>query len=248
MNVIETKNLNFRYGRVAALHDVTLAVPQGCVYALLGQNGAGKTTLLQLLAGLRHPSSGEARIMGKSAESLTPADRVRIGYVAEGQELPGWMSVRQLEDFLRPLYPSWDSSLAADLRRRFRLDPEQIIRSMSRGERMKTALLCALAPQPTLLLMDEPFTGLDVAVRDDLVRGMLGAAAGREWTAVISTHDVAEIESISDWVGFLDRGRLVVSKPIDALREEYQERLATPGLREIFIALAHPASPEEAVR
>src|SRR5690606_14549656 len=116
--------------------------------ALLGPNGAGKTTLLQILAGLRRPAAGWARVLGKDVTALGVGDRQAIGYVAEGLRLPGWMTLRQLEAYLAPLYPEWDRSLADELRRRFRLDPDRRIRTFSRGEHMKAALLCALAPRP----------------------------------------------------------------------------------------------------
>jgi ABC-2 type transport system ATP-binding protein len=219
MGIVEARGLSHRYGRRNALVDVNLEVPEGALYALLGPNGAGKTTLLQILMGIRRPTSGSVALFGKDASRLTIEERGAVAYVAEGQRLPGWMTLRQLEAYLAPLYRGWDPTLAADLRRRFGLDADQKIRTLSRGQQMKAAVLCALAPRPRLLLLDEPFTGMDVMVKDDLVRGLLQSAGDEGCTIVISSHDIAELEALADWVGFLDRGRLTLSEPMDTLRE-----------------------------
>jgi len=220
--VLEVSGLTHRYRRVTALEDVSLSVPSGSVYALLGPNGAGKTTLLQILMGVRRPSVGSVRVFGKNVTQLTLADRARIGYVAEGQELPGWMTLQQLEAWLAPLYSTWDRTLAAELRTRFQLDAKRRIRTFSRGEKMKAALLCALAPRPELLLLDEPFTGIDVVTKDELVRGLLESAGTEGWTVLICSHDIAELELLADWVGFIDHGRIVVSEPLDVLNERFR--------------------------
>jgi ABC-2 type transport system ATP-binding protein len=238
MNVIEVSGLTHRYGRRKALNAVDLNIPEGCVYALLGPNGAGKTTLLQLIMGLQPITSGVVRVFGKDRRKLTLADRAMIGYVAEGQKLPEWMTLAQLEKYLAPLYSTWDFALADDLRARFRLDPTQRLGTMSRGQKMKASLLSSLAPRPRLLVMDEPFTGMDVSVRDDLIRGVLLGAGQEGFTVVISSHDVGELETIADWVGFLDEGVIRFSKPLDELREQFRGVVQTPSLREIFIAAA----------
>ena len=222
MNAIETLNVTHRYDSVQALNDVSLKVPDGAVYALLGPNGAGKTTLLHILMGLRRATSGKVSLLGTNVRDLTIAQRVQIGYVAEGQRLPEWMKLHELEAYLAPLYPTWDASLANELRRRFRLDGTRRLKTFSRGEQMKAALLCTLAPRPRLLLMDEPFSGMDAAVKDELVRGLLDSAATEGWTVVISSHDLAELESLCDWVGFLDRGKLLLSEPMDDVHARFK--------------------------
>lgn len=222
MAIVETHGLTHRYGRVHALVDMDLEVPEGALYALLGANGAGKSTLLQILMGLRRATAGRASVLGRDVTRLTTEDRGRITYVAEGQALPAWMTLEQLEAYLAPLYPAWDRALADELRRRFRLDARRKIGTLSRGERMKAALLCALAPRPRLLLLDEPFTGMDVLVKDELVHGLLESAGEEGWTILVCSHDINELEMLADWVGFLDRGRLTLSEPMEALRERLQ--------------------------
>ncbi len=222
MSIVEVQNLTHRYGQQVALRDVSLSIPAGSVYALLGPNGSGKTTLLQILMGLMPPTSGTVRVFDTPIAQHTTAHRARIGYVAEGLELPNGMTLAQLERYVAPLYPSWDNALATTLRERFQLDASRKLRTLSRGERMKAALLCALAPRPELLIMDEPFTGMDAAVKDDLVRGVLEMSGREGWTVIIASHDLAELELLADWVGFLDRGTLQLHEPMDAMRERYR--------------------------
>jgi ABC-2 type transport system ATP-binding protein len=230
-NVVAVEGLSHRYGRNAVLDDLDLVIPEGAIYALLGANGAGKTTLLRLLAGIERVQAGSVALFGDSVRSMTLGQRQRFAYVAEGQELPTWMRLEQMEAYCAPLYPTWDTQLATKLRRRFDLDAKQKIGTMSRGQRMKAALLCALAPRPRLLLMDEPFTGMDVSVRDELVRGLLETSGEHGWTVMVSTHDIAEIEMMVDWVGFLRDGRIGVSAPLERLRETYRrvEFTLAPG-------------------
>lgn len=227
MNAVEAEGLVYAYGRHDALHGVSLAVPEGAIYALLGPNGAGKTTLLQVLANLRHASAGRARLLGRDARALGWRDRQAIGYLAEGTKFPGWMRVRELEAYLAPLYPRWNHSLANALRARFQLDPERKVGTLSRGEQMKAALLCALAPQPKLLLLDEPFTGMDVAVKEELVRGLLESAAGESWTVLVASHDIGELEMLADHVGILVQGRMRLDEPLEHARQRFRRVTVT---------------------
>jgi ABC-2 type transport system ATP-binding protein len=131
------------------------------------------------------------------------------------------MRLSELESYLAPLYDTWDASLAGDLRQRFALDPSRKIRTFSRGERMKASLLCALAPRPKVLVMDEPFTGMDALVKDDLVRGLLASSGAEGCTILLCSHDIGELELLADWLGFLDHGTLTLSEPMDRVREEF---------------------------
>jgi ABC-2 type transport system ATP-binding protein len=242
MNAIELSHVSYRYGRVTALRDVSLTVPEGALYALLGPNGSGKTTLLQILMGLRRAATGRATVLGIDAAHLAANERSRVGYVAEGQVLPGWMKLAQLEAYLAPLYDTWDAQLARELRDRFELDPTRRIRTLSRGERMKAALLCALAPRPKLLVMDEPFTGMDALVKDDLVRGLLASSGTEGWTVLVCSHDIGELELLADWLGFLDHGTLRLSEPMDRTREQFTRIDVTlPGDRALADVGALPA-------
>lgn len=225
--VISTARVSHRYGRTRVLHEVNLDVPDGATCALLGANGAGKTTLLRLLAGIDAVQEGRVALFGTDVDELTMRQRQQVAYVAEGQELPGWMTVAQLESYCAPLYPTWDGALATRLRERFALDKTQRISRLSRGQRMQASLLCALAARPRVLLMDEPFTGLDVAVKDALVGGLLDASADAACTTLVCTHDIGEIESLVDHVAFLRDQGIAVSGSLEALQERWQRVEAT---------------------
>jgi ABC-2 type transport system ATP-binding protein len=222
MAAIEANLVSFSYGGINALCDLDLEVPDGALYAMLGPNGSGKTTLLQILMGLRRARSGRAAVLGVDCRRLSMKDRARIAYVAEGQSLPSWMRLEELEAYLAPLYPTWDRALANQLRDRFNLDPQRKIGAFSRGGQMKAALLCALAPRPRLLLMDEPFTGMDALVKDELVRGLLASAGSEGWTVLLCSHDIGELELLADWVGFLADGKMRLSEPLDLLYQRFK--------------------------
>ena len=219
---IETQELERRFGSLEAVHELDLAVPQGSIFALIGPNGAGKTTALKMLVNLVRPSGGRATVLGTDSRRLGPKDFQRIGYVSENQELPDWMTPRELCDYCRPFYPTWDNDLQAALERNLDLDLRQPLRQLSRGTRMKAALLSSLAYRPELVVLDEPFSGLDPLVRDELTRGLLESSGTRTWTVLLSSHDIEEVERLADWIGFIDRGRLVFAEPVTSLLERFR--------------------------
>ncbi|MCB9385822.1 MAG: ABC transporter ATP-binding protein [Bryobacterales bacterium] len=220
---VSTHELSKRFTRVEALSGLTLDVPRGAIYALLGPNGAGKTTTLQILMDLARPSSGSATVLGVDSRKLDAGDRERIGYVSENQELPLWMTLDELIAFCRPLYPAWDPSLADHLADMLELPRRRKLRAFSRGMKRKAALVVSLAYRPPLLLLDEPFSGLDPLVRDQMLEALVEIAAQEGTTTLLSSHDIAEIENVADHVGFLRQGRLRVSEPLDALHGRFRE-------------------------
>lgn len=222
MNVIETHQLSHRYARTEALHALDLAIPAGSVCAVLGPNGAGKTTIIKLLMNLLRPTSGSARVLGVDSRELGPREFAQIGYVSENQELPLWMTVRQLIDYTAALYPTWDKALEADLLAQFALPVDRKLKQLSRGMLMKANLLIALAFRPKLLVLDEPFSGLDPVVRDEFVRGLLEASSAGDWTVLVSSHDIEEVERLADRVVLLDHGRLQLHEPIETLQGRFR--------------------------
>jgi ABC-2 type transport system ATP-binding protein len=219
--IIETDNLTCRYRRTVAVDGLSMRVPAGSIYALIGPNGAGKTTTLSTVLNLRQPSAGDARVLGRDSRQLGPGDFARIGYVSEGQQLPDHLTVAELEAYCRPFYPTWDRAFAAELRVRFDLDPSRRIHTLSRGTRLKAAFLVALAPRPQLLVLDEPFSGLDPVVRDDLTTGLLSLADRDGWSVLLTSHEMDDIERLADHVGFLEHGRLAVEEPIATLLNRF---------------------------
>ena len=222
MNIIETTQLSRRYWRTEAVRDLNLAVPAGSVFALLGPNGAGKTTTIKMLVNLLSPTAGSARILGVDSRSLGERELAQLGYVSENQQLPLWMSVRQLLDYCRPFYPTWDPALEKTLLAQFDLPPERKLKHLSRGMLMKAALLSSLAYRPKLLVLDEPFSGLDPLVRDEFISGVLEVSDAGGWTVLVSSHDIEEVERLADHVGVIESGRLHLSEPAEALQGRFR--------------------------
>jgi ABC-2 type transport system ATP-binding protein len=236
MNIIETQGLTRRYGRTEAVHELDLAVPAGSVFALLGPNGAGKTTTLKVLMNLLAPTAGSARVLGVDSRRLGERERAQIGYVSENQEMPGWMTVRQLLDYCRPFYPTWDRALEATLMKQFDLPEDRKLAHLSRGMAMKAALLSSLAYRPKLLVLDEPFSGLDALVRDEFIKGILEVSAHGEWTVVVSSHDIDEVDRLADRVAMLDAGRLRLHETTEALQGRFRRVEVTGSMAEIVAA------------
>ena len=229
--VIDVANLVCRYRRTEAVAGVTFAVETGTVFALLGPNGAGKTTTIRALMNIIRPSAGEARVLGVDTRRLGPRQLETIGFVSENQQLPGWMTLAELLAYCRPFYPAWDDRLCAKLVRDFELPLGVKLRRMSRGMRVKAALITALAYRPRLLVLDEPFSGLDPVVRDDLVHGVLERAGEEGWSVLVSSHDLDEVERLVDAVAFLDAGRIVISESMTTLQDRFRRvevTLSTP--------------------
>jgi ABC-2 type transport system ATP-binding protein len=221
-HAIETEGLTCRYRRTRAVDGLSLRVPAGSIYALIGPNGAGKTTTLKTLLNLRPPSAGVARVLGVDSRRLGPGELARIGYVSENQRLPEHLTIAGLEAFCRPLYPTWDDAFATQLRARFGLDPHARIKTLSRGTRIKAAFLAALAPRPAVLVLDEPFSGLDPVVRDDLTAGLLELADRAEWSVLLTSHEMDDVERLADRVGFLVDGKLALEEPMSVLLERFR--------------------------
>ena len=218
---IRTHKLARRYGRYLALDGLDLEVPEGSIFGLVGSNGAGKTTAIKILMKLLRPTAGHAEILDCDSRRLGPAHFAQIGYVSENQRMPDWMTVEYFMNYLRPFYPTWDGALAAELIRQFDLPPTRKLRHLSHGMRMKAAMASALAYRPKLIVLDEPFTGLDPLVRDELIEGLLPRTENT--TVFISSHDLAEIESFASHIGFLDRGRLQFSEEMVSLASRFRE-------------------------
>lgn len=202
-----------RPGRVPALTWLNLEVPESSVFGLIGPNGAGKTTAIKILMNILKPDAGRAEVLGIDSRQLGPAAFAQIGYVSENQELPDWMTVESFLTYLRPFYPSWDDQRAEELLHQFGLPRDRRLRALSRGMWMKATLASSLAYRPRLLVLDEPFSGLDPLVREDLIDGLLESAEGT--TILISSHDLADIESFASHIGYLEHGRLRFSEDDD---------------------------------
>jgi ABC-2 type transport system ATP-binding protein len=220
-SAIRTEQLAKKFFRVEALRDLNLEVPCGAIYALVGPNGAGKTTAIKILMNIFPATSGRAEVLGSDSRRIAGQAFTSIGYVSENQKLPTWMRVDAFLAYLRPFYPAWDRELEDELVRQFQLPLDRRLGGLSRGMRMKAALVSALAYHPRLIVLDEPFGGLDPLVRDELIEGLLDRAS--EATIFVSSHDLAEIENLASHVGYLEQGHLLFSEEMSTLVERFRE-------------------------
>ena len=230
--VIKTNNLSRYFGEVKAVDGLNLEVPAGSVFGYLGRNASGKTTTIRLLLDLIKPTSGSAMVLGHDPQKEAVAMRQKIGYVAEGQKMYGWMRVRELIKFTGGFYESWEDELADKYRERFELDPNAKVKTLSKGQNARLSLLLALASRPELLILDDPTMGLDPISRQEFLGDIVRAIQEEGRTVFFSTHILQELEQVADWVGILDRGKLMIASPVDELKasvKRYELTLEGPA-------------------
>lgn len=230
--MIHVENLWKRFGRFDALRGLSFDVPEGSAFAMIGANGAGKTTTIKVLMNILEPSRGSATMLGVDSRRISPCELRQIGYVSENQDMPARLTVAEYVAYLRPFYPTWDQQLEASISRQLRLPLERKIADLSHGMRMKMALLCALPYRPKLLILDEPFSGLDPLVRDEFMEGLLEQAG--EMTILISSHELGEIDGVATHVAFVDEGKVLFQESMNELTGRFREvqvTLETEALR-----------------
>jgi ABC-2 type transport system ATP-binding protein len=215
--ILEIRQLSRSFGRTQALVDVSLSVPRGVVFGLVGENGAGKTTLIKHVLGLLKAQFGQVRVFGLDPVADPVGVLGRIGFLSEDRDLPDWMRVGELIGYTQAFFPRWDEAFAAELVRMFELNLEQKVKSLSRGQRAPMGLLLALAHRPDLLVLDEPSSGLDPVVRQDILTAVIRTVAEQGRTVLFSSHLLEEVQRVSDQVALLHAGRLVMCKPLDEI-------------------------------
>jgi ABC-2 type transport system ATP-binding protein len=220
--VIEIRNVTRQFGAKRALDNVSLEVPRGIVYGLVGANGAGKTTLIRHVLGLLQAQRGSVRVLGLDPVAEPVSVLSRVGYLSEQGDLPGWMRVDELLRYTQAFYPTWDARYAAQLREQFALDPAAKVKNLSKGQKARTGLLLALAYRPELLVLDEPSSGLDPIVRRDILGAIVRTIAEEGRTVLFSSHLLDEVERVADRVAMLREGRLVFSGPLDDVQQSHQ--------------------------
>ena len=242
--VIQLESLARRFGQKTALDDVTLLLPRGKVYGLVGANGAGKTTIIRHVLGLLRAERGSVRVFGMDPVAEPVAVLSRIGYLSEENDLPAWMRVGELIRYTRAFFPAWDDVYAEELRRAFELDPAARINDLSRGQKARTGLLAALAHRPELLVLDEPSSGLDPIVRRDILGAVLRTTALEGRTVLFSSHLLDEVEEVADHVIMISEGRILLSAQMDEVRERHRVDGKAMSLDAVFHSLVGtPASP-----
>lgn len=216
--VIQTERLTRYFGRRSVVRDLNLSVPPGQVTALLGLNGAGKTTTIRMIMGLLRPTRGLCRVLNRDSSDLNPDDRMRIGYMVEGHFLYAGMRVSECARFQRAGYSRWDNALFDQIVRHFGLSPSDRIGQLSRGQRAGVSLALVLAPDPEVLILDDPALGLDPVSRRALNETLVEFAASGQRSVLLSSHLLDDVERIADRVMLMVDGRLQVDTTLDDFR------------------------------
>jgi ABC-2 type transport system ATP-binding protein len=221
-SVVAITGLSRRFGPKTVLGEVSLYVPKGGVFGLVGENGAGKTTLIKHILGLLRAEAGTVRVFGLDPVADPVAVLGRIGYLSEQPDLPGWMRVDELLRYTKAFYPKWDAAYADQLLIRFGLNPAQRLSTLSKGQTAKAGLLTAQAHRPELLLLDEPSSGLDPMVRRDILEAVIRTVADEGRTVFFSSHLLEEIERVSDHIAMLHQGKLVLCGSLDEIKAQHR--------------------------
>jgi ABC-2 type transport system ATP-binding protein len=245
-HAIDIQGLHYRAGKSFEIRDLALRVPTGSLYGFLGPNGSGKTTTIRLMLGLLRPLGGTITVLGASVPRDIPRILARTGYVPEQPHLYTTLTVAESLNFHAAFYPTWDWTWANELVGQFQLDRARRLAQLSKGEMGKLEMLLALAQRPELLVLDEPTDGLDPVVRRDVLAALLDYVSQQNATVFISSHLVHELERICDWVGVMDRGRLVAELPMQSFKNGIKRLRVTnppalPGDTP-FVVLAREAS------
>ena len=218
--VLETKKLTKYYGKRLALDHLDMKVQQGTIYGLLGRNGAGKTTAIKLLLGLMKPTSGSGSMLGCDCQELTPAIRQRIGYVTEGHRLFRWMKIGELGKYQKAFFDGdFNESLYDDMLDYFELSKKQKIKQLSNGQRAQVSLALAIAPNPEILIMDDPTLGLDAAIRRQFLEGMIQLIQKQGKTILFSSHILSDVERVADRVAVINKGVLRADCSLEEFRQ-----------------------------
>ena len=224
-NIIELEGLKFGYGRNEVLKGVNLHVPKGSIFGFVGRNGAGKTTAIKLLLGLLKPMAGRCRIRGIDPQKDEIGVRRIVGYMAEDQQMYGWMRIDQIIKWVASFYPAWDDSFANQLRDVLELPRKSKVKTLSKGQNSRLALLLALGHRPEVVILDDPTLGLDPIGRKEFLRYVISLLQSNGVTVFFSSHLLYEIEPVTDYIAILDRGIIVKSAETAALRETVRKVL-----------------------
>ena len=220
--IVDLRRITRRFGNKTALDDISLSVPRGGVFGLIGGNGAGKTTLIKHVLGLLKAQSGTVQVFGLDPVQNPVGTLGRIGYLSEDRDLPNWMRVGELMRYTQAFFPNWDEAYAEELREAFDLDGNAKVKELSRGQRARAGLLVALAHRPELLILDEPSSGLDPVVRRDILGAIIRTIADEGRTVLFSSHLLDEVERVADRVAIIHQGRIVLTATMDEIKDTHR--------------------------
>lgn len=217
--VLQTNGLTKYFGEKPAVDHLDLKIPKGSVCGFLGRNGAGKTTAIRMMTGMLKPTQGSCSVLGCDCQELTPQIRQRIGYVTEGHRLFRWMKIAELEKFQKSFFSKqWDDRLFNDMIEYFDLSKKQKIKNLSNGQRAQVSLALTLAPNPELLIMDDPTLGLDVVIRRQFLEGIIQLITRQGRTILFSSHILGDVERVADRIVVIDKGVLKADCTIEQFR------------------------------
>jgi ABC-2 type transport system ATP-binding protein len=221
--VIQLHNVRKSFGKQPVLRGMNLTVERGQIYALLGRNGAGKTTAIRLLLGLIPRDGGAISVLGRDPQQEPIQVRAAVGFLAEDQQMFGWMTVADILSFLAPFYRTWDRELAARYAKEFDLPPTQRIKHLSKGQNVRLGLVLALAHRPELVILDDPALGLDPIMRKEFNRDLIAHLQGEGTTVLYSSHLLYEVEPIADCVAILHEGVIIKQAATESLRHDVKQ-------------------------
>lgn len=226
-NAIEIEGLKFSYGRDDVLKGVDLQVPEGSIFGFLGRNGAGKTTTIKLLLGLLKPDAGVCKVNELDSQTEAIAVRRTVGYMAEDQQMYGWMRIEQIVKWVASFYPTWDDTFTNKLLDMLELPRKSKVKTLSKGQNSRLALLLALGHRPGVVILDDPTLGLDPIARKEFLRYVIGLLQTNGVTVFFSSHLLYEIEPVADYVAILDRGIITKTGRTFDLRQSVKKLIFT---------------------
>lgn len=225
---IKIEGLHFSYGKKHVLKGLDLEVPTGSIFGFLGRNGTGKTTTIKTLLGLQKPQAGKCTIAGLDCVNDTLEVRRRIGFMAEDQQMYGWMKVGRIIKWVGGFYPNWDYKFSDELVDVLRLSKNTKVKALSKGQNSSLALLLALGHHPDIVILDDPTLGLDPIARKDFLRHVIDLLQSNGVTVFFSSHLLYEIEPVADHIAILENGIIIKTAKTESLRESVRKFILTP--------------------
>jgi ABC-2 type transport system ATP-binding protein len=219
---IDCEALAKTYASIPAVDGINLNVPVGAIYGFLGRNGAGKTTTIKMLLGLTRPTAGRAHVLGMDVRIQRIGILQRTAFVSEKKTLYPSLTPTELVRFSRGFYPTWSDSAVDKYARLFEIPMKQRFEKLSNGNQTKVWLLLALSQGADLLILDEPTTALDPVSVDQLMHVLAEDALGRGHTVFFSSHQLDEVEQIAEYVGVIDKGKLLMESRLDDIKNDFR--------------------------
>lgn len=226
---VDISHLTRRFRGKFALDDVSLQIPVGSIFGLVGLNGAGKTTLIRHIMGLLKAQDGVVRVLGSDPTLQPELTLKRVGYLTEEDSMPKWMRIGDLVDFARGLYPTWDDAYAKELCDTFEFTRGTKLKSLSKGQRARAGLLVAIAHRPELLVLDEPSSGLDPIARSDILEAIIRTVADDGRTVLFSSHLLDEVDRVCDSFALMSQAKIIETISVDELEASYVEIVCRPA-------------------